>query len=805
MFKCGNCDKIYKTHTRYLKHKYNCIEITDNTTKDEIIETDTGSVIEDDIVEDNIEDDIVEDNNYQNMDDDLQSVMTYRTDRTDRTDRDILQLKQTISKIKFDKNKYKFQFFELKTKFKKIQQNEDKLRQQLSLVSSERDDIREKLLSFNHDISSLHNDKNNYKTQLITMLSTVKDNERNEMKLKEHITSINDRKKELKEKLQHVYSEKKELKNQITTLTNKHDELNRKYLLVNNTVSELTNNNKLLSTRIQELTNDIKVHDLKTNKLSEMKDGIIKSKDIRIQEISSDFLRRINEYNTEIEKYKKEIQQMELQMVTINTRNQAKVDDGLKASLLMLKNKLDDTTNSYEGKLKNLQDVHDKNITELKTQMSDVLNTKITSHEHEKKQLVSNYETKLNELTNIVNEKETLYKKSLENYKTLEASKNDDVSKIKKELEDRFRSEYTNRLEKLKLNYDNDKKVIEDDIQTLNNKLKYSQNDYTHIKNLYTKNLEEHKNIQNELNTKLDITTKQYNDTLHELSTFKISQSKENSRIRTNYEVKLKEQSSEIDIQKNSIIKLTNENKELKSKIEELVKSHKDTGTVKDEQYQKSLTNIKNSVSLTLNDIEMKHQDVVISYKNKIKELENDKVQLLKLSQITKEEYTKENIKTKQTYEQHKKELDDTITNMKKELTRISTELINKRTEYLKALNNETTRKKELETTNELLNSRLLETQKALDVLQRQSISDKQHYNKQLDVLSKYKNDDEIGVTFLKEKLSETENERDKFKNMSKDVHQRLLLRANDLKKAKDRIYELEGMLENTIKKFNYS
>ena len=634
------------------------------------------------------------------------------------------------------------------------------------------------------------------------MLSTVKDNERNEMKLKEHITSINDRKKELKEKLQHVYSEKKELKNQITTLTNKHDELNRKYLLVNNNVSELTNNNKLLSTRIQELTNDIKVHDLKTNKLSEMKDGIIKSKDIRIQEISSDFLRRINEYNTEIEKYKKEIQQMELQMVTINTRNQAKVDDGLKASLLMLKNKLDDTTNSYEGKLKNLQDVHDKNITELKTQMSDVLNTKITSHEHEKKQLVSNYETKLNELTNIVNEKETLYKKSLENYKTLEASKNDDVSKIKKELEDRFRSEYTNRLEKLKLNYDNDKKVIEDDIQTLNNKLKYSQNDYTHIKNLYTKNLEEHKNIQNELNTKLDITTKQYNNTLHELSTFKISQSKENSRIRTNYEVKLKEQSSEIDIQKNSIIKLTNENKELKSKIEELVKSHKDTGTVKDEQYQKSLTNIKNSVSLTLNDIEMKHQDVVISYKNKIKELENDKVQLLKLAQITKEEYAKENVKTKQTYEQHKKELDDTITNMKKELTRISTELINKRTEYLKALNNETTRKKELETTNELLNSRLLETQKALDVLQRQSISDKQHYNKQLDVLSKYKNDDEIGVTFLKEKLSETENERDKFKNMSKDVHQRLLLRANDLKKAKDRIYELEGMLENTIKKF---
>ena len=139
---------------------------------------------------------------------------------------------------------------------------------------------------------------------------------------------------------------------------------------------------------------------------------------------------------------------------------------------------------------------------------------------------------------------------------------------------------------------------------------------------------------------------------------------------------------------------------------------------------------------------------------------------------------------------------------MKKELTRLSSELINKRTEYLKALNNETTRKKELETTNELLNSRLLETQKALDVLQRQSISDKQHYNKQLDVLSKYKNDDEIGVTFLKEKLSETENERDKFKNMSKDVHQRLLLRANDLKKAKDRIYELEGMLENTIKKF---
>ena len=107
-----------------------------------------------------------------------------------------------------------------------------------------------------------------------------------------------------------------------------------------------------------------------------------------------------------------------------------------------------------------------------------------------------------------------------------------------------------------------------------------------------------------------------------------------------------------------------------------------------------------------------------------------------------------------------------------------------------------------MKTEHEELTNQIQSSEKTNNLLVSEIKRNKESFNKQLSILEKYKDDNDNGISYIKEKLSETEKELEKYKTMSQDLHQRLLVRSDEFNRTKNRVVDLENLLENTVKKF---
>ena len=676
MFKCNNCDKTYKSHSRFLKHKYICVEKQEKNSGIKKI----PKII---VKESNEEEPYM--NSNSRMRKSTRSDIDYTSDRSRRSTRsdidytsDRPRRKSTRTDIDYD--------------------SDNSMRMRNSFDSSH----RHKLIGRDTDIveirdlvDRLRRDKKRYKQEILDLKGDTRKLEYTENKLRNELLLISSEKQELNEKLSNLIKE--------------NEEVISKYSDGENTLTQLNQQRTYLINYTKELTDKLNQHDQKSEEIlkkqTENSEEIIEMKDKRIHELASVIMKNVNKHTNDMEKLKTD-----------------------------------------------LEKIHEKEKSEIEAKFSNVIRNLTSNNLLMKNQIISNkeeYEKQLNTLR-------TDYEKKLKDTsEQLKSSWSSDVIEQRKELNKTITKQKSD-IEKIKQQYENsnDIKVLKDEIEGYKKQIVQLKQNVTHMKTTVTNtssNFKEYKDNTDNIISKLNedvkkIQTKREKDAIYNSRRIKT--------ISNDYENQLTEH---------------------KLKITDL---------------EYTITSLHN-YKIELDEIRTNEQ--------KLKE----ELNLTKMIIINERE--KFNKEYHQLIDKNKKDMDD----MNKLITEKDMEIDTYKKKLLVYHNENNTDKKKLEQQitimkkehQELLHT-VQSTEKINDLMKNELKREKENFNKQLSILERYKEDNDNGISYIKEKLSETEKELEKFKTMSKDLHQRLLVRSDDFKRAKNRVIDLENLLENTVKKF---
>ena len=367
---------------------------------------------------------------------------------------------ETLAKIIIDKeiknknledqiNKCKEDFDSLKNKYRKLNQENEKLRK----INNESQDYKSELEDLEKNNKKLKNDINNYKSDL-------KDLERDNKELNDKIKKY----KDIKNNLDNLNSENEDLKNENEKLRNRMKSIQKDYKKIISVNGECKTNFESLYSKYNDLQK--KCQDVEEEN-AYLKDELQKTKknNKKINDKYSDNDLKFKKLVNEITKYK----DMDEEFDSIKNKY-----DEIKQKYNSLKNeyaKLKEKNEENENELNELRMKEDNNL-----QNKDNLNNKINKIKADYNELIKKYKILQKEMEEMKKENEEIMNEN-ENLKEKlnEFSDKDEINRLKKEIKSLNEKikKYEKEIEELKNNDNNG--IYEDEIVIVNKECTFSK------------------------------------------------------------------------------------------------------------------------------------------------------------------------------------------------------------------------------------------------------------------------------------------------------------------------------------------
>ena len=724
MFKCNNCDKSYKSQSRFLKHKYNCVDNrpTESRTK-------TITKIKEELEEEPEEE--LEEELEEEPEEEHDTKLGYSSDKSRRSTRSGYNSDRSLrSESGYGSDR------SLRSGY-----SSDRSRRR-SLMGRETDIVKIRDL-----VDRLRRDKKRYKQEILDLKSDARTLEYTENNLRNEILLISTEKQELNEKL--------------SDLVKQNEEVISKYSDGENTLTQLNQQRTYLINYTKELTDKLNQHDQKSKEILQRQtlnsEKIIELKDKRIQELASLIIHNATKHTNDMEKLKNDLEQIHEKEKTEIESKFSGVIRNLTSSNVLVKNEIVSQKEEYEQQLNTLRKDYETKLKDTTEKLKSSWASDVIEQRKELNKTIQSQKSYILELDIKLENYTKLYEEYLEKYNTTIREKSESIVEYKKELDTIFDDRLQQEVVKIKRQYDTD-----DDIKLLKDEIEG-----------YKKQLLQFK--QNAVYTNSNITTK-----TNELNEYKNETEKLISKLRSDV-------------------------KKIQDKREkESLYNSRRTRTIRNE-YEKKLSEYKVQVSDLEHKIALQH-----NYKIDLNKNQNDNQKLREELNLSKLIIVNEREKFKKDDNQLQTKSNEDMRTIKKEINAKDTEIDMYKKKLLVNHTEHANEKEQLQDRivslikeqDELL-SRVQSTERINDLMKIEIKKEKENFNKQLTILETYKNDNNNSIDYIKDKLTETEQELEKFKAMSKDLHQRLLVRSDDFRRAKNRVVDLENLLEHTVKKFS--
>jgi len=760
MFKCNNCDKSYKSQSRFLKHKYNCIDKQSKKSRPKKITK----------IEEEPEEELEEEpEEITNEVSDNDTKSGYGSDRSRRSTKSGYgsdrSRRSTKSGYGSDRSRRstKSGYGSDRSLRSESGYGSDRSLRSESGYGSDRSlrsgyssyrPSRRSLMGRDTDIvkirdlvDRLRRDKKRYKQEILDLKSDARTLEYTENNLRNEILLISTEKQELNEKL--------------SDLVKENEEVISKYSDGENTLTQLNQQRTYLIKYTKELTDKLNQHDQKSKEIlqkqTQNSEKIIELKDKRIQELASLIIKNATKHTNDMEKLKIDLEKIhEKEKAEIETKFSGVIRN-LTSSNVMIKNEIVSQKEEYEQQLNTLRTDYETKLKDTTEKLKSNWASDVIEQRKELNKTIQSQKSYILELDIKLENYTKLYEEYLEKYNTTIREKSESIVDYKKDLDKIFDDRLQQEVVKIKRQYetDNDIKLLKDEIEGYKKQL-------LHFK-------------QNAIHTNSNITTK------------------------TNEFKEYKNETEKL------ISKLRSDVKKIQDKREkESIYNSKRTRTIRSE-YEKTLSEYKVQISDLEHKIASQHK-----YKIDLDKNQNDNQKLREELNLSKLIIVNEREKFKKEYEQLQIKNDEDMKMVQKELKLKNTEIDTYKKKLLVNHTESNTNKEKLQDKivsllkeqDELL-SRVQSTERINELMKSEMKREKENFNKQLTILESYKNDNNNSIDYIKDKLIVTEKELEKFKAMSKDLHQRLMVRSDDFRRAKNRVVDLENLLENTVKKFS--
>ena len=595
-------------------------------------------------------------------------------------------------------------------------------------------------------VDRLKKDKKRYKQEILDLKSDTRTLEYTENNLRNELLLISTEKQELNEKL--------------TDLIRENEEVISKYSNGENTLTQLNQQRTYLIKYTKELTDKLNQHDQKSKEILQKQttnsEKIIELKDKRIHELASVIMKNVNTHTADMEKLKTELEHIHEKEKSEIESKFSTVIRNLTSNSVLAKNTLMNVKEESKDQLNTLRKEYENKLKSTTEKLKSNWSSDVIEQRKESNKIILKQKSDIVELNIKLENYTKLYEEYVEKYNNIIKEKSKDIVEYKTEIDKTFDDRLQQEIEKIKRQYEtnNDIKKMNDEIEG------------------YKKQIVQLKQTMIYTNTDITNTKKKFNEY------------KDNTD--------------------NIILKLNEDIKKIQSKREkDSIHSSKQTQIIRD-NCNKKITEHKMQISELETTIESLH-----NYKNELDKIRNDEQQLKEKLNLTKLIVVNEREKFKREYQElidkNKKEID----NMNKHISTKDNQIDTYKKKLLVYHDENNTIKSNLEqqitkmkTEHEELTNQIQSSEKTNNLLVSEIKRNKESFNKQLSILEKYKDDNDNGISYIKEKLSETEKELEKYKTMSQDLHQRLLVRSDEFNRTKNRVVDLENLLENTVKKF---
>ena len=595
-------------------------------------------------------------------------------------------------------------------------------------------------------VDRLKKDKKRYKQEILDLKSDTRTLEYTENNLRNELLLISTEKQELNEKL--------------TDLIRENEEVISKYSNGENTLTQLNQQRTYLIKYTKELTDKLNQHDQKSKEILQKQttnsEKIIELKDKRIHELASVIMKNVNKHTADMEKLKTELEHIHEKEKSEIESKFSTVIRNLTSNSVLAKNTLMNVKEESKDQLNTLRKEYENKLKSTTEKLKSNWSSDVIEQRKESNKIILKQKSDIVELNIKLENYTKLYEEYVEKYNNIIKEKSKDIVEYKTEIDKTFDDRLQQEIEKIKRQYEtnNDIKKMNDEIEG------------------YKKQIVQLKQTMIYTNTDITNTKKKFNEY------------KDNTD--------------------NIILKLNEDIKKIQSKREkDSIHSSKQTQIIRD-NCNKKITEHKMQISELETTIESLH-----NYKNELDKIRNDEQQLKEKLNLTKLIVVNEREKFKREYQElidkNKKEID----NMNKHISTKDNQIDTYKKKLLVYHDENNTIKSNLEqqitkmkTEHEELTNQIQSSEKTNNLLVSEIKRNKESFNKQLSILEKYKDDNDNGISYIKEKLSETEKELEKYKTMSQDLHQRLLVRSDEFNRTKNRVVDLENLLENTVKKF---
>ena len=595
-------------------------------------------------------------------------------------------------------------------------------------------------------VDRLKKDKKRYKQEILDLKSDTRTLEYTENNLRNELLLISTEKQELNEKL--------------TDLIRENEEVISKYSNGENTLTQLNQQRTYLIKYTKELTDKLNQHDQKSKEILQKQttnsEKIIELKDKRIHELASVIMKNVNKHTADMEKLKTELEHIHEKEKSEIESKFSTVIRNLTSNSVLAKNTLMNVKEESKDQLNTLRKEYENKLKSTTEKLKSNWSSDVIEQRKESNKIILKQKSDIVELNIKLENYTKLYEEYVEKYNNIIKEKSKDIVEYKTEIDKTFDDRLQQEIEKIKRQYEtnNDIKKMNDEIEG------------------YKKQIVQLKQTMIYTNTDITNTKKKFNEY------------KDNTD--------------------NIILKLNEDIKKIQSKREkDSIHSSKQTQIIRD-NCNKKITEHKMQISELETTIESLH-----NYKNELDKIRNDEQQLKEKLNLTKLIVVNEREKFKREYQElidkNKKEID----NMNKHISTKDNQIDTYKKKLLVYHDENNTIKSNLEqqitkmkTEHEELTNQIQSSEKTNNLLVSEIKRNKESFNKQLSILEKYKDDNDNGISYIKEKLSETEKEVEKYKTMSQDLHQRLLVRSDEFNRTKNRVVDLENLLENTVKKF---
>ena len=595
-------------------------------------------------------------------------------------------------------------------------------------------------------VDRLKKDKKRYKQEILDLKSDTRTLEYTENNLRNELLLISTEKQELNEKL--------------TDLIRENEEVISKYSNGENTLTQLNQQRTYLIKYTKELTDKLNQHDQKSKEILQKQttnsEKIIELKDKRIHELASVIMKNVNKHTADMEKLKTELEHIHEKEKSEIESKFSTVIRNLTSNSVLAKNTLMNVKEESKDQLNTLRKEYENKLKSTTEKLKSNWSSDVIEQRKESNKIILKQKSDIVELNIKLENYTKLYEEYVEKYNNIIKEKSKDIVEYKTEIDKTFDDRLQQEIEKIKRQYEtnNDIKKMNDEIEG------------------YKKQIVQLKQTMIYTNTDITNTKKKFNEY------------KDNTD--------------------NIILKLNEDIKKIQSKREkDSIHSSKQTQIIRD-NCNKKITEHKMQISELETTIESLH-----NYKNELDKIRNDEQQLKEKLNLTKLIVVNEREKFKREYQElidkNKKEIDT----MNKHISTKDNQIDTYKKKLLVYHDENNTIKSNLEqqitkmkTEHEELTNQIQSSEKTNNLLVSEIKRNKESFNKQLSILEKYKDDNDNGISYIKEKLSETEKELEKYKTMSQDLHQRLLVRSDEFNRTKNRVVDLENLLENTVKKF---